>query len=165
MRHFDQPPRFQRHVADKVHAAGIAVPTIEKRRHVDVDDVAVPEGPVGGNAVADDMVDRGAAALRIAAIAEGGGDRAAGAHLGEDDVVELAGGDAGHDVGDERVEDLGGDPAGGAHAGKALRAVQLDRAVTADDGVVAIEIMNVGHSADIALAALPSGRRSSACPA
>ena len=60
-----------------------------------------------------------------------------------DDVVELLGGDAGDDMGNERVEDLGGEPAGGAHAGKALRPVQLDRAVAADDAGFAVEEMGV----------------------
>ena len=118
----DELLRLDADVADQVHAAGVAVPAVEDRGHVDIDDVAVLQRPVAGNAVADDMVDRGAAALRIAAIAQGRGDaRRASRHLGEDDVVDLLGGDAGDDMGNERVEDLGGAAPGGAHAGKALR--------------------------------------------
>ena len=45
----------------------------------------------------------------------------------------------GDDVGHERVEDLGGEAAGGAHAGKAFRPVQLDRPVAADDAGFAVE--------------------------
>ena len=39
--YIDQTPRLYRHIADKEHAAGVAVPTIEHRRDIDVDDVAV----------------------------------------------------------------------------------------------------------------------------
>ena len=52
------------------------------------------------------------------------------------------GGDAGDDMRDQRVEDLGGAAPGGAHAGKALRPMQLDRAVAADH--VGFEIENLG---------------------
>ena len=43
--HVDQLARFQRHVADEIHAAGVAVPAVDNRRDVDVDDVAVLERP------------------------------------------------------------------------------------------------------------------------
>ena len=80
-----------------------------------------------------------------------GVDPAAGACLGMDDVVQFAGGHAGHDVRDEQVEDLGGDPARGAHSGEALGSMQLDRAVASNDGIVAVEKVGIGHVPDIAL--------------
>ena len=72
----DQLARLEADVADQKHAAGVAMPAIDDRRDVDVDDVAVLQLPVLRNAMADDMIDRGAAALGIAAIAEGRRDRA-----------------------------------------------------------------------------------------
>src|SRR5688500_12951963 len=72
----DQLPGLDRNIADEIHAAGIAVPAAQDRGYVDVDDIAVLERLVAGNAVADDMVDRGAAALGIAAITERGRDAA-----------------------------------------------------------------------------------------
>ena len=69
--HIDQPPRLQRHIADEVHAAGIAVPAIEQRRHVDVHDIAVTQhARIRRDAVAHHVVDRDAARMGIAAIAE-----------------------------------------------------------------------------------------------
>ncbi len=64
-----------------------------------------------------------------------------------DDVVDLLGGDSGDDMGHERVEDLGGEAAGGAHPGEALGAVQLDRAVAAGGGVVMGEEAGFDHGA------------------
>ena len=62
-----------------------------------------------------------------------------------DDRVDLVGGDSRHDLGSQRVENLGGQPAGGAHAGKAFRPVELDPADAADDarlfGCVIVSIM------------------------
>ena len=46
-----------------------------------------------------------------------------------DDIVEVLGRDAGDDVGNQRVKDLGGEAAGAAHARESLGAVQLDHAV------------------------------------
>jgi hypothetical protein len=46
--HVDQAARLERHVTHQIHAAGIAVPAIEQRRHVDIDDVAVLERLVRG---------------------------------------------------------------------------------------------------------------------
>ena len=64
----DQPLGAARDFADRVHAAGIAVPAVEDQRHVDVDDVAVLQRLVVGDAVADHVVDRGAGRLVVAAI-------------------------------------------------------------------------------------------------
>src|SRR3954467_2120314 len=121
----DQLPRLQRHVADQIHAAGVAVPAIDDGRDVDVDDVAVLERLVARDAVADDVVDRDAAALGVAAIAEGRGDRARFDRHPVDDVVEVLGRHAGDDMRYQRVEDIGSETPGIAHAGKAFGAVKL----------------------------------------
>src|SRR5688572_15600634 len=72
--HVDEAPRLYADVADQEHPAGVAVPAVEDDGDVDIDDVAVLQRPLAGDAVADDMVDRGAAAAREAAIAQSGGD-------------------------------------------------------------------------------------------
>ena len=126
----DQLARLQRDVADQVHAAGVAVPAVDDRGHVDVDDVAVLERLVAGDAVADDMVDRDAAALGVAAIAERRRHaRRRRASCWWTMSSSSCGRDAGHDVRGERVEDLGGEPAGAAHAFEAFGPVELDHAV------------------------------------
>ena len=51
-------------LADAVHAARIAMPAVDDQGDVDIDDVAVAQRLVVGDAVADDMVDRGADRLR-----------------------------------------------------------------------------------------------------
>ena len=58
-------------LARDIHAAGIAVPAVQDHRDVDIQDVAVQQF-FAGDAVADDMVDRGADRFRIAAIVERG---------------------------------------------------------------------------------------------
>ena len=88
VRDVDEALRLDRDVADQVHAAGVAVPAVDDRRHVDIDDVAVAQRLVVGDAVADDMVDAGAAAVRETAIAERRGDAAAVEHHLADEVVD-----------------------------------------------------------------------------
>ena len=61
----DQLLGLKRYVADSIHAACVAMPTVQNGGHVDVDDVAILERLVTRNTVADDMVDRSAAALGI----------------------------------------------------------------------------------------------------
>src|SRR5678815_689091 len=63
VRDVDEAASLQRHVADQIHATGIAVPAVYDRGDVDVDDVAVLKGTIRRNSMAHDMVDRGAAAL------------------------------------------------------------------------------------------------------
>ena len=64
-----------------------------------------------------------------------------------DDVVELLGRHAGDDVGHERVEDLGGEAAGAAHAFKPFGAVQLDDAVLGFDAIVGSDGDVLSHGA------------------
>src|SRR5690606_6324950 len=61
--HLDQLLRLDRYLADAIHAARVAVPAVDDRGHVDIDDIAFLERLGPRDAVADDMVDRGAAAL------------------------------------------------------------------------------------------------------
>ena len=72
----DQPLGGALQLAGGVHAAGIAMPAVEHEGHVDVDDVAFAQRLLVRDAVADDVVDRGAARLAVAAIVERGGQRA-----------------------------------------------------------------------------------------
>ena len=96
--YIDQTLGLHRHVADEEHAAGVAVPAIQLRRHVDVDDVAILQFLVRRNAVANDVVDRDAAAMRIAAIAQGRRDSATAHRHVADNVVEFFRAYAGHDM-------------------------------------------------------------------
>jgi hypothetical protein len=156
----DELRRLDAHVADRIHPAGVAMPAVEQRGHVDIDDVAVLQRPVRRwNAVADDMVDGGAAALRIAAIAQGRRHRAPRPHFREDDLVQLLRRHAGHNVRNQRIKDLGRAAPGGAHAGKALGAMQLDIAMPAGDGRV-VGIGRRSHPADIAQRSLNCTNRS-----
>ena len=83
-----------------------------------------------GNAVADDVVDRGADRLGVAAVVERRGDRRRGrGRTRSTQIVEVLGGDAGLDVLGQHVQRLGGQPAGLAHALEGLAAVQADLAV------------------------------------
>ena len=66
-----------------------------------------------------------------------------------DDVVELAGGDAGNHVRHQCVEDLGGEPAGAAHALEALGAVELDDAGAGFDPVFGGDGDIFGHGPKI----------------
>src|SRR5690348_11484801 len=60
-------------VADQEHAAGVAVPAVDDRRYVDIDDVAFLKHAIARNAVADDVVDRRADRARKLTIAERSG--------------------------------------------------------------------------------------------
>ena len=114
--------------ADRIHARGIAVPAVEDVGDVDVDDVAIPQRLVVGNAVADDVVDRGAGRFRVAAIVERRRQRAVVHAELEDEAVDGFGGDAGLDHRHQLVEAARGEVACLAHAGKAFLAIEADLA-------------------------------------
>src|SRR5690606_17931722 len=101
-----QPLGGPLHLADGIHAARIAVPAVNDQRDVDIDDVALAQRLVVGDAVADDVVDRRAGRPRIAAIAERRWDGVV--RHGEiiDETVDGVGGDTGTDDLDKRVEAL-----------------------------------------------------------
>ncbi len=123
---FDQALGAARDFAHRIHAARIAVPAIEDQRDVDIDDVAFLQRLLAGNAVADDMVDRGAGGLAIAAIHHRRGNRPMVEREFEHKLVEALGGDAWLYLGNKHVEAFGDQPAGLAHMLESLRAVQLD---------------------------------------
>ena len=62
------------------------------------------------------------------------------------ELVELAGGDARHDMRRDEVERLGGQAAGPAHAFEAFGAVQLDGPFVAPPIVVAVVVESRGGS-------------------
>src|SRR5690606_12087755 len=72
----DQPLGAGVDLADRIHAAAVAMPAVDDDRVVDVDDVAFLQNLVAGNAVADVVVDRGADRLCVALVAYAGGDAA-----------------------------------------------------------------------------------------
>ena len=111
---------------DQEHAAGVAVEAILDDGDVHVDDVAGPEHPVPGDAVADHVVDRSADGLRETLVIQGCRDCLLGLH---DEIVadpvELAGGDAGLDRRADHVQHVRRQPSGNAH--RLLFGGRLDR--------------------------------------
>src|SRR5690606_23678591 len=93
------------------------VPTVLDDGHVDIDDVPVLQHlGFAGNAVADDVVDRGAHGLGKAAVTHVGRNRAL--HIDDvvmADAVQLFGGDTGLDVRGNDVEHLSRQAASDAH--------------------------------------------------
>jgi hypothetical protein len=88
---------------------------VQVRGDVDVDDVPVADHGVVGDAVADDLVQRGAQRLGVAAVAERAG---VGAVAGQELVphpVQLVGGHPGRDVPADLSQRLGGELPGGPH--------------------------------------------------
>ena len=84
------------------------MPAVHGRRHVNVDDVTVLQALVAGNAVADYVIDRDTHRLGEAAIAQRRRDAAAVMDEFGAKVVEVLGKDAGHHVGGDEIESLGG---------------------------------------------------------
>src|SRR5690606_19629966 len=108
----DQATCFQLDVTHIKHAAGIAEPSIENGRDVDIHDVAIAQNLVAGNAVADHVIDGGADRLWIDAIIERAGDRTVLHVKVVAQGIDLVGGYARlHEVGDV-VQHLGGQTAG-----------------------------------------------------
>ena len=115
-----------RALANQVHAAVVAIPAIlGDDGDVHVDDVALLERLVVGDAVAHHMVDRGAQRARIRRIARwlvahGGRNGALGGHAFGAQAVDFERGDAGLDVRCDVVQHFRSQPAGEAHAGDVL---------------------------------------------
>ena len=127
------------------------MPAVEQRGHVDVQDIPFLERLFGRDAVAHDVVDRDAARVRIAAIAQRRGDRAAIERQFADLVVDRRRGDARLHHRRNLVEDLGGKASGLAHAFESLGAMQLDRAIAQDGFVAGFDNLVFAHPADIAV--------------
>src|SRR5690606_8034562 len=116
-RGLDQAPRHHRRGAGVVHAAGVAVPAVLDHGDVDVDDVAVLQDlGFARDAMADDVVDRDAGGLGIAAVADVGRDRALHLHdVVVADAVQFLGAHARLHVRGDHFQHLGGQAAGDAH--------------------------------------------------
>ena len=104
--------------ADGKHAAGVAVEAVFFDGQVDVDDVAFFERLVVGNAVADDVVDGGAAGFGVGrvAVVQGGGIAALDVDVVVvNEFVDFVGGYAGFDELSDVVEGFGNEFAQFAH--------------------------------------------------
>ena len=117
LRDLDQALGVRLRRADMEHLAGVAVVAVLDDGDVDVDDVAVLQDfLVRRNAVADHFVDRGADRLGKAVVVQRRRDCLLHVdHVVVADAVELAGGDAGLDIGRNHFEHVGGEAAGDAH--------------------------------------------------
>src|SRR5690606_37629325 len=129
-----QAPGHHRGGAHVVHAAGVAVPAVLDHGDVDVEDVAVLQHlALAGDAVADDVVDRGADGGRerdaagAAAVADVGRDRLLHVHdVVVADAVQLGGGHAGLHVRGDDLQDFGGQPPGHPHLLQLGRGLDVD---------------------------------------
>src|SRR4029078_13081936 len=106
--------------------ARIAVPTVHDQGHVDIEDVAVAQGLVVRNAVAHDMIDRGADRLAIAAVVQGRRVGAVVAREFEGESVEARGRNPRLDEGTYQIKRLRGQRASPADRGEVFRRVQMD---------------------------------------
>ncbi len=104
------------------------MPPVEDERDVDVDDVAVLERLVAGDAVADHMIDRRAGRLAVAPVHQGRRHRLVVHGVFENHPVDARGRHARPHLAIEHVEAFGGELAGLAHALEGGRPVQLDLA-------------------------------------
>src|SRR5690606_22067476 len=130
----DQPLGAGVDLADRIHAARIAMPAVDDDGVVDVDDVAFLQDLVAGNAVADDVVDRGADRLGIALVAQAGGRAAVVQGELAHQIVQLARGHARLHMLADHVQRLGDQAAGLAHALEPFRVIYADF-VAADEDV------------------------------
>ena len=143
--HFNEPLCLDRRFASKIHPAGIAMPSVEQRGDIDVQNIALFQNLVARNAMADHMVQRDTAGMRIAAIAHGRRDRAAVQNHLADLIVNLARRDTRlHPIG-HLIEHARGELTRLAHAFKALGRMQLDRAV-AIDGLITFNDLILVHA-------------------
>src|SRR5690606_14175052 len=124
----DQPLRLDLRLAGDIHAAAVAIPAIQDRRHVDIEDIAIFELLRAGDAMTDNMVDGNTDGFRIAAIVERAGDGAARGDKFRADAIQLLRRDAGDDIFGDHVKRLGGQTAGLAHCLERLGTMQLDHA-------------------------------------
>src|SRR5262249_28690380 len=109
--------------ADVERGRRVAVEALVDRGHVDVDDVAVLEDLRAGDAVADDLVDARADALREALVVQRRGEAAAADRVVVDDRVDLFRRHARADDLADVKERLGGHFARRAHPLDLLRAL------------------------------------------
>ncbi|MNL21380.1 hypothetical protein D3C87_1426670 [compost metagenome] len=116
-----------RHFADVEHAAGVAVVAVFDHGNVDIQGVAVFQGLVVRDTMADHVVDRGADRLRVALVVERGRDGLL--HVDDvvvADLVQLIGGDARLDMFGNHFQHIGGQFAGDTHASDVLGSFEVD---------------------------------------
>src|SRR6202044_720732 len=94
----DQQPGVLGHVPGQEGGVRVPVHAADIGGYVNVDDVAVADHGVVGDAVADDLVERGAERLRVAPVAQGGRVRPVGDQEIVPDLVQVVGGDPGPHV-------------------------------------------------------------------
>ncbi|MCY1302898.1 hypothetical protein D9M70_525810 [compost metagenome] len=124
----EQPLGGALDLADRIHAARVAVPAIDDIGDVDIDDVALAQRLVVGDAMTDDVIDRGTGGLGVAAVVQRRGQGAIVHAEFEDEAVDLVGGDARLNARNEFVEAARRHLAGLAHAFKTFRSVEPDNA-------------------------------------
>ena len=113
-------------VADEIHAARVAMPSVDDHGDVNVEDVAVLDRLVAGNPVTHDMIHRRANRLREPAVVQRSGDRPVRRDELEAQAVEVVGGDPRLHERCDVVERLGDQAAGLPHAGEPFRPMHLD---------------------------------------
>ena len=72
--HLDKAGSARLDVAHSIHAAGVAVPAVDNEGYVDVDDIALAQGFGAGDAMTDDVIERGARGMGVAPIIQRRGD-------------------------------------------------------------------------------------------
>jgi hypothetical protein len=113
--------------ADVERRRRVAVEAIVERRDVDVDDVAVLDGLLVGDAVADHVVDRRADALREASVVQRCRPRAAPDRVLVNERVDLVRRHSCPELLADEHQRLGRHPARDAHRLDLPRALDLDR--------------------------------------
>ena len=121
----DQSARAQRYIPDQVHPAAITVPPVKNWRDIDIDDVSAFQRLLTRNAVANDMVDRDAAGMGVATIAQGRRNTAARLNECVDQPIYLAGRDTGHHMRHQHVQCFRRQSSRGMHTGEGAGAMQL----------------------------------------
>lgn len=116
VRDVDQPLSASRDVTDGEHPAGVAMPAIDDQCDVNVDDIALAQWLWAWNAMADDVINRGADGLAETSVVEGCGNRLVCDCEIQCKVVERFRRHARHDVRGQHIERFCGQPPGLAHA-------------------------------------------------
>ena len=125
------------------------MPTVQDRRYIDIDDIAVLQNLVARDAVADNVIDRGAAAFGVAAIAERGGNSAGLERHALDDRVNLSGRDPRNYLRHKCVKYLCGKTARAAHPFEAFWPVELDHMAARLGPVFGADLDIFGHDPKI----------------